>query len=88
MICRKVDQFMHEPLTEPLHLARTVVSMRHHGEIRIHTGIPAAVPLYAVPRIIVFNIITLAGRTYKCTRTACQTGLIQFVPQPGAEPLI
>ena len=76
---------MHESLTETLHLAVTVISVCHHCKVRVHTGIPAAVTLYAVSCVIIFDIIALAGRAYKCTGTTCQTRFVQFFPYRGVE---
>ena len=59
--------------------------MRHHGEIGVHTGIPAAVSLYTMSGVIIFDIVTLAGRTYEGTGTTCQTWFIQFFPYRGVE---
>ncbi len=56
---------MHKSLTEPLQLAGTIVSVCHHCKIGVHTGIPAAEPLHPMPRIIILNIIALAGRAYR-----------------------
>ncbi len=70
---------MHESLTETLHLAVTVISVCHHCKVR-HTGIPAAVTLYAVSCVIIFDIIALAGRAYECTGTTCQTWFVKFFP--------
>ena len=64
---------MHESLTETLHLAVTVISVCHHGKVRVHTGIPTAVTLYPMSCIIVFDIIALAGRTGERTGSAAQT---------------
>ena len=71
---------MHESLTETLHLAVTVISVCHHCKVRVHTGIPAAVTLYAVSCVIIFDIIALAGRAYECTGTTCQTWFVKFFP--------
>ena len=80
VVYRIVNQFVHESLTETLHLAGTVISVCHHGKVRVHTGIPAAVTLYTVSCVIIFDIIALAGRAYKCTGTTCQTWFIKFFP--------
>ncbi len=77
---RIVNKLMHESLTETLHLAGTVISVCHHCEVRVHTGIPAAVTLYAVSCVIIFDIIALAGRAYECTGTTCQTWFVKFFP--------
>ena len=78
---------MHESLTETLHLAVTVISVCHHGKVRVHTGIPAAVTLYAVSCVIIFDVIALAGRAYKCTGTTCQTWFIKFFPYRRIETI-
>ena len=72
---------MHKSLTETLHLARTVVPVCHHGEIRVHAGIPAAVSLDSVACVVVLDVIALAGWTYKGTGSARQTWLVQFFPE-------
>jgi hypothetical protein len=69
---------MHESLTESLHLAGTVISVSHHGKIRVHTGIPAAVTVNTVSCVVILDIIALAGRTYEGTGSTCQTWFIQF----------
>ena len=51
VICREVDELMHKSLSESLHLARTVVSVSHHSEIGVHTGIPAAISLNTASRL-------------------------------------
>mgnify|MGYP007011127843 CR=1 FL=1 len=61
---------MHKSLTESLHLAGTVVSVSHHGKIRVHAGIPAAVTLYTVSGVKVFDIVALAGRAGERTGSA------------------
>ena len=77
---------MHESLAESLQLAGTVISMSHHGEIRVHTGIPAAVSLHTMSGVIIFDIVTLAGRTYEGTGTTCQTWfMLKFFPYRGVE---
>ena len=61
---------MHESLTETLHLAVTVISVCHHCKVRVHTGIPAAVTLYTVSGVKVFDIVALAGRAGERTGSA------------------
>ena len=71
---------MHKSLTESLHLAGTVVSVSHHGKIRVHAGIPAAVTVNTVPCVVILNVIALTGRTYEGTGSAGKTRLVQFLP--------
>ena len=71
---------MHESLTETLHLAVTVITVCHHGKVRVHTGIPTTITLYAMACVVVFDIVALAGRTYKCAGTTCQTWFVKFFP--------
>ena len=61
---------MHESLTETLHLAVTVITVCHHGKVRVHTGVPAAITLYAMACVIVFDIVALAGRAGERTGSA------------------
>ena len=70
VVVREVYQFVHETLTETLQLCGTVVSCCHHGEIRVHAGIPAAVTLYTVSGVKVFDIVALAGRAGERTGSA------------------
>ena len=65
---------MHKPLTEPLHLCITGVTMCTQGKVRIHTAIPTTETLYTMTGIIVPDILALASRAYKRTSTARQTG--------------
>src|SRR5699024_1008137 len=85
VVGREIDQLMHEALTEPLLLRGPVVSVSHHGEIRIHAGIPAAVSLYPVSGIVVLNVIALTGGAYKRTGTAGQAGFIKLLPHRRLE---
>ena len=76
---------MHESLTESLQLAGTVISVSHHCEIGIHTGIPAAVTLDSVSGIIILDVIALAGRANEGTGTAAQASLRKSCPLIGVE---
>ena len=78
---------MHESLTETLHLAVTVITVCHHGKVRVHTGIPTTITLYAMACVVVFDIVALAGRTYKCAGTTCQTWFIKFFPYRRIETI-
>ena len=56
IIGREVGQLVHEPLAETLHLAVTVVAVGHHGEVRVHTAVPAAEPLDTVTGVVVLKV--------------------------------
>ena len=74
---------MHEALTEALHLARSVVAVRHHRKVGVHAGVPAAVTLNAVARVVVLDIIALAGGAHKGAGAARKARLIKFAFAPG-----
>ena len=75
IVRRIVDQLVHEALTESLHLGCTVVAVSHQRKIGVHAGIPAAVSLYPVACIKIFDIIALTGRAGERTGSAGQTGV-------------
>ena len=54
--------------------------MRHHGEIVIHTRVPAAVPLNPVTGVIVPDVVALTGRADECARTAAEAGSRKLFP--------
>ena len=76
LICREIDKFMHEALPKSLPLALAWVAMGHQGEVRIHAGVPAPKPLYAVAGIKVLDIVAMAGRADKGACAAAYTRLI------------
>ncbi len=72
LLAGKYTSLCMKSLTESLQLAGTVVSVSHHGEIRVHAGIPAAVTLYTVSCVVILDVIALAGRAYEGTGSAAK----------------
>ena len=57
--------------------------MRHLRKVGVHAGVPAAITLNAVARVVVPDIIALAGGAYKGAGAARKARLIK--PQTGSE---
>ena len=80
VIAGVVDQLMHKSLAESFLLRGTIRAVRHHGEVRVHTTVPAAETAHFPAVVKVLHIVTLTGRTDKGTSAAAKATFRKFGP--------
>ena len=65
-----INEFVHESLSESLHLGVSGICRRHLREVPVHAGIPASETDGARIGLEISYVETLAGRAYESTCAA------------------